>query len=101
MTDNTPAEFGFSLPHGYTGPDGTLHREGTMRQSTAQDELSPLDDRRAREDSAYFGVVMLSLVITRLGTLREVNTEVIENLFPDDRAYLQKMYERINSPEAS
>ena len=36
-------------------------------------------------------------VITSLGTVRPINTGVIEKLFTMDLAYLQDMYERINS----
>lgn len=39
-----PAEFPFTLPHGLVAPDGTVHREGTMRMSTALDEIEPIKD---------------------------------------------------------
>jgi hypothetical protein len=41
-------------------------------------------------------VILLSRVITDLGTLEEVTPHVVENLFVSDLAYLQDMYERIN-----
>jgi hypothetical protein len=40
--------------------------------------------------------VLLARVITKLGTLQEINTGVIENLFSADFAYLQDFYRQIN-----
>jgi hypothetical protein len=39
-------EFEFTLPQGYAADDGTLHREGTMRQgrTAAQERSSPGDE---------------------------------------------------------
>jgi hypothetical protein len=39
-------------------------------------------------------------VITRLGTLPEVNTGLIENMFAGDLRFLEEMYNRINEEEA-
>lgn len=89
-------EFEFELPLGYVDPSGQLHRRGTMRLATARDELAPLIDQRVKENPAYLGVVLLSLVITRLGDLREVHPGIVEQLFAADVAYLQDFYERIN-----
>ncbi|MFE3585537.1 hypothetical protein [Streptomyces vinaceus] len=95
-------EFDFELPRGYLDHDGVLHRSGRMRLATAQDELSPLIDQRVRENPAYLGVVLLSLVITRLGTLPRVHAGIIEQLFTTDLAYLQTIYRQINGlPETS
>ena len=41
-------EFPFVLPKGYVDRDGNLHREGTMRLATANDEIAPLRDDSAR-----------------------------------------------------
>ena len=41
-----PTEFQFTLPRGFAGPDGAVHREGVMRLSTAYDEIAPLKDPR-------------------------------------------------------
>jgi hypothetical protein len=60
------------------------------------DEIVPLRDLRVKSNQAYLAVILLSRVITRLGSLREVNTGVIENLFSADFAYLQDFYRRIN-----
>jgi hypothetical protein len=86
----------FTLPRGYADEAGTLHRHGTMRLATAMDEIVPLRDLRVRNNQAYLVILLLSRVITRLGTLAEVNTGVIENLFAGDLAYLQAFYRQIN-----
>lgn len=96
-------EYDFTLPKGYVDPQGDLHREGSMRLSTAIDEVEPMRDLRVRSNESYLTIILLSRVITRLGTLGEVNTHVIENLFSVDFAYLQDFFRRINengTPEA-
>jgi hypothetical protein len=91
--------FEFELPRGYLDPAGVLHKTGAMRLATARDELLPLHDDRVRSNPAYLTVVLLSRVITRLGTLEddEVRASVIENLFASDLAFLQDLYRRINT----
>ena len=89
-------EFEFVLPRGYVDREGNLHRRGTMRLATANDEIAPLRDMRVRENQAYLTVVILSRVITRLGTLTDLNPGVIENIFSADLAYLQNFYRQIN-----
>ncbi|MGX8904713.1 hypothetical protein ACR820_05625 [Streptomyces netropsis] len=88
--------FDFELPHGYVDAEGTVHKHGTMRLATARDELSPLVDQRVRDNPAYLGIVLLSLVVTRLGALKYVHADVIENLFATDLAYLQDLYRTVN-----
>lgn len=89
-------EFEFELPHGLVDGEGVVHRRGRMRLATARDELAPLVDQRVRENPAYLGVVLLSLVITRLGDLAQVRPHDVEGLFAADLAYLQEMYQRVN-----
>jgi hypothetical protein len=89
-------EFEFTLPKGYEDGDGTVHREGRMRLATAADEIKPLNDPRVQSNPAYQTVIMLSRVVTSLGSLDDVTPNVIENLFVSDLAYLQDMYERVN-----
>ncbi len=89
-------EFEFTLPRGYVDRDGTLHREGRMRLATAMDEIAPLRDPRVHSNQAYLVIILLSRVITRLGTLPSITTDVVENLFAADLAYLQVLYRRIN-----
>ncbi|MFE6692329.1 hypothetical protein ACFVFQ_38660 [Streptomyces sp. NPDC057743] len=88
--------FDFELPHGYLDAEGTVHKHGTMRLATARDELSPLADQRVKNNPAYLGVVLLSLVVTRLGTLTDIHAGTIENLFAADLAYLQDLYRTVN-----
>jgi hypothetical protein len=94
-------EYEFLLPRGYLDKDGTLHREGVMRLANAKDEIVPLSDMRVQRNRAYLIIVLLSRVLTQLGTLREVNTGIIENLFASDLRFLEEMYNRINEDEAT
>jgi hypothetical protein len=93
-------EFPFTLPKGYIDSEGNLHRTGVMRLATAKDEIVPLQDYRVQNNRAYLVIVLLSRVITKLGDLSMVDTEVIENLFSTDLAYLQEFYRRINEEGA-
>ena len=93
-------EFPFTLPKGYIDSEGKLHRNGVMRLATAKDEIVPLQDYRVQPNRAYLVIVLLSRVITKLGELAVVDTEVIENLFSTDLAYLQEFYRRINEEGA-
>ena len=89
-------EFEFFLPRGYVDAEGNIHREGTMRLATAADEILPLRDPRVQSNSAYLVVILLSRVITRLGSVDPINPKVIEGLFAGDLSYLQEFYNRIN-----
>lgn len=93
-------EYEFILPRGYVDAEGNVHREGVMRLANAKDEIVPLNDLRVQRNRAYLIIVLLSRVVTRLGTLPEVNTGVIENLFAGDLRFLEEMYNRINEDEA-
>jgi hypothetical protein len=90
-------EFPFSLPCGYVDQEGTLHREGVMRMATAYDEIAPLRDPRVQSNPGYLVLILLSRVVTQLGTLQQINPKVIESLFAADLAYLQELYQRINT----
>jgi hypothetical protein len=85
----------FVLPCGYVD-DGKLHKEGVMRLATAGDEILPQKDPRVQSNAAYLPVIVLSRVITTLGSLPEVNPRIIEGLFVQDLTYLQELYRRIN-----
>jgi len=89
-------EFEFELPIGYVDKEGTLHKHGTMRLATAMDEITPLDDMRVQSNDAYLVIVLLARVITGLGTVKHINSSVIENLFAADLAFLQTFYQQIN-----
>jgi hypothetical protein len=92
-------EFDFALPLGYPDSDGTLHRDGVMRRATAADEILPLRDPRVERNPAYLIVILLSRVVTRLGSLSQVTPKVVEDLYASDLAYLQDLYNRINALE--
>jgi hypothetical protein len=96
MTGVLQTEFAFMLPFGYEDADGTLHREGVMRLARASDEILPLRDERVRTNEAYLIVILLSRVITRLGTVTHINPKVIEDLYAMDLAFLQQFYNEIN-----
>ena len=90
-------EFTFTLPKGYVDDDGTLHRRGSMRLSTARDELEPLRDSRVSgADDPFLTIIVLSRVITKLGTVDRVTPMVVEGLFAADVAFLQDVYGIIN-----
>lgn len=90
-------EYEFNLPCGFLDEHGTLHRDGVMRLATAADEILPLKDARVQSNEAYLIVILLSRVVTRLGSLPSINPKVVEGLFAADLAYLQALYNRINA----
>jgi hypothetical protein len=89
-------EFPFKLPKGFVDYEGNLHRDGTMRLATALDEIQPLRDPRVKQNQAYLVIILLSRVVTKLGTITEVSPAIVESLFSTDLAYLQGFYRRIN-----
>src|SRR5678815_4339639 len=91
----------FELPKGYLDESGELHKRGTMRLATAADEILPLRDPRVQQNEAYLAVIVLARVITRLGSLNDISTGIIERLFASDLAYLQRLYERFTSVESA
>ena len=99
MRPGFQTEIEFELPKGYVDDDGILHRHGTMRLATAADEILPLRDPRVQQNDAYLAVIVLSRVVTRLGSLSDIHPGVIEKLYASDMAYLQRLYENFNSDE--
>jgi hypothetical protein len=89
-------EIEFELPKGYVDAEGTLHRSGTMRLATAADEILPMRDPRVQENEAYLPVIVLARVITRLGSLKDVHTGIIEGLYASDLAFLENLYAEFN-----
>ena len=49
-----------------------------------------------KSNPAYALVILLSRVITSLGTLDHINPKTIEGLFAGDLAFLQDLYRRVN-----
>ncbi len=93
-------EVEFTLPKGYLDGEGVLHRDGVMRLATAADEILPLKDPRVQQNPAYLTIIVLARVITRLGSLADINTKVIEGLYASDLNHLQGIYERLNGDES-
>lgn len=89
-------EYEFTLPKGYVDESGNLHRKGTMRLATAADEILPMRDPRVQQNPGYLTVIMLARVVTKLGDLRMIDTQVIEKLFTTDFSFLQAFYREIN-----
>ena len=90
-------EFEFTLPRGIVDRNGNVHREGIMRLANAGDEILPMRDPRVQQNPGYLTIILLARVITKLGSLPTVDTNVIEKLYTMDLAYLQDLYQRINT----
>lgn len=90
-------EIEFTLPRGYLDQAGVLHRHGALRYATAADEILPLSDPRVQKNPAYLAIIILSRVIVKLGTLRDIDVKIIENLSVKDFNHLQDLYEQLNS----
>lgn len=67
---------------------------GSRRPGT---RLRPQIDLRVKENPAYLSVVLLSQVITQLGTVTDVHAGIVERMYATDVAFLQDFYRRINS----
>lgn len=89
-------QYPFVLPRGFVDEHGIVHRDGMMRLATARDEISTQTDPRVRQNPAYLTVLLLERTVVSLGSLFEVDTFVVENLFASDLAFLQDLYRRIN-----
>ncbi|MEH2381740.1 MAG: phage tail assembly protein [Nostoc sp.] len=89
-------EFAFTLPKGLVDTQNRVHRQGVMRLATALDEILLQKERKVQENSAYGILVILSRVITRLGSLTSVSPNLLEGLLVSDLAYLREFYNRVN-----
>ncbi|MEH1832839.1 MAG: phage tail assembly protein [Nostoc sp.] len=89
-------EFNFTLPRGLIDSQDRVHRHGVMRLATAKDELWVQQERKVQENPAYGALIMLSRVISRLGSLNSVTPEQLEELVLRDIYYLREFYNRIN-----
>lgn len=92
-------ELEFVLPRGYRDGEGKIHKHGAMRLATALDEIEPLQDPRVLANEAYVVILLLSRVVTKLGSLAAINPQIIEGLYASDLAYLQEIYQRLNASE--
>lgn len=93
-------EFDFTLPRGYVDGAGSIHRQGRMRLATALDEIETINDPRVLANEAYLPALLISRVVTQLGELSLVTPQVVTGLFASDLAFLEDLYQRLNSPEA-
>lgn len=89
-------EYEFTLPRGFVDHEGNLHRQGIMRLATAADEILPLKDPRVQSNQAYLIIILLARVVTKLGSVPQINPKIIEGLYSADLSYLQEFYSRIN-----
>jgi hypothetical protein len=92
-------EIEFVLPQGYIDAAGQLHKQGRMRLATALDEIESVQDPRVQANAAYLPIVLLSRVIISLGTLPMITPPVIAGIFAADLAYLEDLYQRVNSAQ--
>jgi hypothetical protein len=92
-------DYEFTLPQGYVDQAGEIHRQGTMRLATAEDEIEAVAHPHVQANEAYLPVVLLSRVITRLGSLTEITPQVVQGFYAADMAYLEDLYLRLNSYE--
>ena len=91
--------FDFELPRGYVDSTGQVHRRGKMRLATAGDEISATRDPRVLANPSYLTIVVLARVITELEGMETIVPNIVERFFTADLAFLQDMYQRINSVE--
>lgn len=89
-------EAAFELPLGYVDESGVRHRRGVMRLATAADEILPMRDPRVQANPAYLSIIILSRVVMKLGSLADVDTQIVERLFTQDFEYLRRLYEELN-----
>ncbi|WP_310481335.1 phage tail assembly protein [Chamaesiphon sp. VAR_48_metabat_403] len=94
--DNLTTEFSFTLPRGLIDDRQRVNRQGVMRLATAKDEIIVQQDPHVRENPAYGVLIMLSRVITRLGSYTSVTPDLLENLQILDIAFLREYYNQIN-----
>ena len=90
--------FPFTLPRGFVDASGRVHQPGRMRLATARDEIEAYNDPRVQTNEAYLPIVLFSRVIVQLGSLEAVTPQVIEELFASDLAYLEDLYQMLNTP---
>ncbi len=92
-------EYEFVLPLGYQDANSRVHREGVMRLVTAKDEIETAADSRVQKNPAMMSLLLLARTVTQLGAIKEINLEVLENLFQADFVFLQELYNRINTDQ--
>lgn len=89
----------FILPRGYVDERGEVHQHGRIRLALAIDEIEAINDPRVQQNASYLPILLLSRVITQLGSLPGITPQVLEQLFASDLAYLHALYVQMNSAE--
>lgn len=72
-----------------------------MRPATALDEIEPLGDPRVQRNEAYYPLLLLARVTTRLGPFAPVTPDVLAALPAADFAHLQQLYAHLNSTQGA
>lgn len=98
---NPQTRFNFTLPVGLLDAAGVTHKPGIIRRATGRDELTLSKSPQTWDNPSYGVLVILSRTIVNLGSLTEITTELLEQLFLPDLNYLLKFYNAIALPEAS
>ncbi|KAM3108436.1 phage tail assembly protein [Phormidesmis sp. 146-33] len=93
-----PIAFNFTLCKGLIDATGKLQQQGTMRRVTGNDELLIQNDRPLQDDPNYGTLILLSQVITQLGTWETIAPSDLEALFLPDLTYLQTLFNQLNQP---
>lgn len=90
-------EYHFVLPKGTGIKTESGHKvSGTMRLLKVKDIVSIERDSTVQKNNGFFYVVLLSKVITQLGSENSVNRNTIEKLNPVDFAFLVDFMHEIN-----
>jgi hypothetical protein len=86
----------FYLPIGLTDSKGKVHRKGVMRAVTAADELELENADGVKFNDRQRDLELLARLIVSLGSLPNVNSEVLEDLYEADFIYLQMLFNSMN-----
>jgi hypothetical protein len=70
-----------------------------MRLATALDEMEAVEHPQVQEKPSFLPLLLLSRVVTQLGTLPSVSPRVIAGIYASDLAYLQDLYLRLNGTD--
>lgn len=91
------SEFKFILPKGI-GLEAEIGTRvsGSMQLIKVKDLIQIQQDNRVRENSSYFYIVLLSRILTKLGTEKMITSRTIEKLCPEDFAFLIDFMNQIN-----
>jgi hypothetical protein len=90
-------EFNFVLPKTIKSDSGDpVKITGTMRLIKTKEMMRIFHDMRVKESSSYFYIVILNMVVTKLSHVRSVTAKEIENLSPENFAFLVDLFNEIN-----